>query len=296
MVQEPLGLALRDISSRAIADVSAAAEAAGFTHLFLPETGHAGVSSGVTGRDPLLNAAAALAATRTLRVGPGVAATVLRPARLMALAAATANEASDGRFLLGCGVTHRPAVESLGLPYPSSPLGHVRDYLDELRAFSADPTNFGFGFPVLLGALGDKMIATAGTHADGVLLNWLTVAAAADAATRYRAAVPADSPGGEVALLVRAGPSAALLDDAATYSERLPNYTKHFLRQGMRSTEEVVLGTCMPDEAAVIAERLSAYRAAGITIPCLYPSGLTSDQVCELVERVGAALALGGSA
>lgn len=291
-----LGLALRDIAGPSVAEVASAAEGAGFTHLYLPETGHAGLSTGVSGRDPFLNAASALAATRTLQVGPGVAASVLRPARLMALAAATAHESSGGRFLLGCGVTHRPAVESLGLAYPASPLGHIREYLDELRAFSADRSNFGAGFPVLLGALGDKMIATAATHADGLVLNWLTVDGAAEAVDRYRAALPDGKAPGEVALLVRAGPHASLVDDAATYNERLPNYTKHFRRQELHSTEDVVRATCMSDDVAVIAERLRTYRDAGVTIPCLYPSGLAPDDVCQLVGEVGAALAAGASA
>jgi alkanesulfonate monooxygenase SsuD/methylene tetrahydromethanopterin reductase-like flavin-dependent oxidoreductase (luciferase family) len=149
---------------------------------------------------------------------------------------------------------------------------------------------------VLLGALGDKMIATAGTHADGVLLNWLTVAGAAEAAKRYRAAMPTNQAAGAVGLLVRAGPHESLLVDAATYNERLPNYTMHFQRQRLQSTEEVVLATCTPHEPAVVAKRLAAYRSAGVSIPCLYPSGLEPDEVCQLVEAVGAAMGAGAAA
>jgi alkanesulfonate monooxygenase SsuD/methylene tetrahydromethanopterin reductase-like flavin-dependent oxidoreductase (luciferase family) len=293
-VPQRLGVAVREVSATAVAEIARAAEDAGFTDLLLPETGHAGLSAGITGRDPFLLAAAALRATSTLRAGPGVAASVIRPARLMALAAATAHEESDGRFLLGCGVTHRPAVEALGVEYPASPLGHVREYLAELRRLSTGGLAFGTGFPIILGALGDKMIATAATCADAVALNWLTVDAAAGAVARYREAstVPGGTgSGGDVALLVRSGPHGALMDDAATYNERLPNYRAHFVRQGLTTTEDVVRSTCMSEDPAAVADRLAAYRAVGVTIPCLYPSGLSPAEVVTLLRRVGAAYA-----
>jgi 5,10-methylenetetrahydromethanopterin reductase len=207
----------------------------------------------------------------------------------MAVAAATAQEESGGRFLLGCGVTHRGAVEALGLAYPASPLQHARDYLDELRRFSSAALAFGAGFPVLLGALGDRMLAVAAEHSDGVILNWLTEPAIIRMAAAFEAASPAPRRAG-VMVLMRAGLRDALLGEASFY-DSLPNYRAHFVRQGLRSAQEAVQETCMPPDGGVVAERLLRARAAGVTVPCLYPSGLSPDEICSLVADVGVHMA-----
>jgi alkanesulfonate monooxygenase SsuD/methylene tetrahydromethanopterin reductase-like flavin-dependent oxidoreductase (luciferase family) len=78
---------------------------------------------------------------------------------VLALAARTAHEVSDGQFVLGVGsgsVTERP-------------IAAVRGYIDEIRKTAKD-------VPIYVGALGPQMLALAGRHADGAALNWCTAA------------------------------------------------------------------------------------------------------------------------
>jgi Luciferase-like monooxygenase len=100
---ERLGIVVRDQPGARVAEIARLAESAGFTDLFLPEMGYAATAR-VTGRDPFIASATALAATSRLRVGPGVAITPVRAARAMALLAASCQKDSGARFMLGCGI------------------------------------------------------------------------------------------------------------------------------------------------------------------------------------------------
>ncbi|WP_153503532.1 LLM class flavin-dependent oxidoreductase [Cumulibacter manganitolerans] len=281
-----LGLVLKSVAAADVATIAAAAEDAGFSHLYLPETGLL-PGPGTTGRDPFITSSAALQATSALQVGPGVAVTLVRPGRLAGLLAATINEQSGGRFIMGIGVSHRPAIEALGLPYPSSPLGHLRSYLDDLDAAESDIA-FGAGYPVMVGALGPKMIDLAAAEADGAVLNWLTLAKARTTVARLTETARASGKDGVAsALFVRVGPPGDVRADAASYNDRLPNYRKHFLSQGLTDADAVVAKTCMRLDAAEVVDTLAGYRDAGVTVPCVYPTGMTATEIVHLLDAVG---------
>ena len=94
-----------------------------------------------------------------LPTGVSVVPIARNPAPVLALAARTAHEVSDGQFVLGVGsgsVTERP-------------IAAVRGYIDEIRKTAKD-------VPIYIGALGPQMLALAGRHADGAALNWCTPA------------------------------------------------------------------------------------------------------------------------
>ena len=94
-----------------------------------------------------------------LPTGVSVAPLARNPAPVLALAARSAHELTDGKFVLGVGsgsVTGRP-------------IAAVRVYIDELRKTAKD-------VPIYVGALGPQMLALAGRHADGAALNWCTPA------------------------------------------------------------------------------------------------------------------------
>jgi 5,10-methylenetetrahydromethanopterin reductase len=131
--------------------------------------------------------AGALAAS-TGRIGLGIA--VMNPYSVhvseLAMAAATAQEVSGGRFLLGLGAGAEQFLGWAGLPRPR-PLAVTRTALVVLRALlgHADvdrtllPEWFGpdsvlrfpldLPVPVYVGAMGPRMLEMAGRHADGVL-------------------------------------------------------------------------------------------------------------------------------
>jgi 5,10-methylenetetrahydromethanopterin reductase len=123
-----------------------------------------------------------------MRIGLGIA--VMNPYSVhvseLAMAAATAQEISGGRFLLGLGAGAEQFLGWAGLARPR-PLATTRTALVVLRALlghedvdrSLLPEWFGpdsalkFAVPrpvpVYVGAMGPKMLAMAGRHADGVL-------------------------------------------------------------------------------------------------------------------------------
>jgi alkanesulfonate monooxygenase SsuD/methylene tetrahydromethanopterin reductase-like flavin-dependent oxidoreductase (luciferase family) len=74
-------------------------------------------------------------------------------------------EVSGGRFRLGLGVSHGPAMERLGLQ-TGKPLSDIRTYVEGLRAAErpAGPLP-----PIWLAALRDKMLALAAEIADGAI-------------------------------------------------------------------------------------------------------------------------------
>lgn len=286
-MESGVGLVLKDLPVSAIGSIAHEAERVGITHLFLPETGVLGFADG---RDPFITAATALHHTETMRVGPGIASTPIRVSRLMGLQSAAINEQSGGRFILGIGVSHQGALESKGLPYPQRALSHLREYTSELRELSRSSA-YGAGFPVLIGALGPKMSSLAARESDGIILNWLTVEAARESTAQLRAeAEQVQNDGLSTVLFIRTGPPDAVAFDAHNYHDNLPNYARHFAGQGLTRVEDVIEQTCMPLDADVIAERIRGYADAGVSVPCIYPTGMQPREITALLKEVGARL------
>lgn len=135
---------------------------------------------------------AAAAATGTaIRTGISVvpAPRQWRPESL-AIQAATVGQVSGGRFMLGIGTGGAGAPYFAALGLADRPVAVMRDYLIVLRgllageqvtysgpALSVERARIGTDLPpvpVYLAALGPQMTRLAGTHADGVSLNWAT--------------------------------------------------------------------------------------------------------------------------
>ena len=140
-------------------------EALGFGCLWLPET---------MGKDPFAHIGHLAAVTDSLTFATGIANIHHRHPGAMAQAATTLAEQSGGRFVNALGVSHAPLVEGLrGLDY-SKPLAAMRTYLTSMAGapfMGAGPERPA---PVLIGALGPKMIALSGELADGAHPYWTT--------------------------------------------------------------------------------------------------------------------------
>ncbi len=127
-----------------------------------------------------------LAATRTssLQLGTAVTNPLTRHPAITAAAAATVDEISEGRMILGIGAGDRPL---LALGMEPAKLGSVRGAIDAIRAlwagetvsmddpaFTLDEAHMRFaarpGIPVFIAASGPKMLELAGEAADGVIV------------------------------------------------------------------------------------------------------------------------------
>lgn len=106
------------------------------------------------------------------------------------------------------------------------PLGLLQTGVDELRA--------GCDAPVLIGALGPRARALAARVADGILFNWLTPTAAAEAMAQLRSDAGGRSVEGVlyVRTIAEAGARTALEREAARYGS-YPNYAANLARLGI---------------------------------------------------------------
>jgi alkanesulfonate monooxygenase SsuD/methylene tetrahydromethanopterin reductase-like flavin-dependent oxidoreductase (luciferase family) len=101
-------------------DFAARIEALGYSALWLPDT---------LGRDPFAHLAYLASATSTLVFATGIASISHRHPGVMQQAANTVAEQSDGRFVLGVGVSHEPFVAGVRKLDYSQPLTRMREYL-----------------------------------------------------------------------------------------------------------------------------------------------------------------------
>lgn len=136
-------------------------------------------SSEVFGRNVLVNAAWLLANTRTLIVASGIANIHGRDAMAMAAARAQLNEQSGGRFLLGVGISHAPLVAVRGHAY-DKPASTLRAYLESMQRTPYHSVPPAARAPMVVGALGPKMLAVARDLADGAHPYNTTVAQTAE--------------------------------------------------------------------------------------------------------------------
>jgi len=204
----------------------------------------------------------------------GVAAAPFRSLPHLALSAATLQEQSEGRFSLGIGVSHREAADRLGVPFPTSPLRWTEVACDELMGQARFGVTFGQGFPVLVGALGPKMVELGAARSDGLVLNWLTPQHAQETVDLAKNVGQANGRTPYTVLYVRLSPYEALHTDAVNY-DAMANYHHHFVRQGLTTPEDVVAGTCLrSDDLGHAKEQLNAWAEAGIDLVCAYPHGL----------------------
>jgi alkanesulfonate monooxygenase SsuD/methylene tetrahydromethanopterin reductase-like flavin-dependent oxidoreductase (luciferase family) len=142
----------------------------------------------IAGRDSVTTLMAYASRTERIRLGTGVMPIYSRTPVATAQSFATLDEFSNGRALIGLGVSHRPVVESWFGQTLDRPLREMREYVAILRAIlrGEDPpegdkfrTSFRFmgyepraDIPIHLAGLSEKMLRLSGEIADGVVL-WL---------------------------------------------------------------------------------------------------------------------------
>ncbi len=160
------------------------AEALGYESAWVAE-GHGG--------DQFAILAACAVATREILLGTSISSVFVRSAPTIAMAAATVDQLSRGRFVLGLGSSHRVQVEpEHGVPFVQ-PTRRLRETVDVVRTLLRESVvshhgevirieRFDLWFrphrseiPIYLSALFPTMLEIAGEIGDGVLLTWPTL-------------------------------------------------------------------------------------------------------------------------
>jgi probable F420-dependent oxidoreductase len=142
----------------------------------------------IASRDSLTVLAAFATATKQAKIGTGVLPIFSRTPVSTAQTAATLDELSGGRMVLGIGVSHKVTVENWFDSEITKPVTQMREYASICRAIIRGETppegeffNTKFQFmgysarpelPIYLGGLSPKMLQLCGEIADGAML-WL---------------------------------------------------------------------------------------------------------------------------
>jgi probable F420-dependent oxidoreductase len=130
----------------------------GYTALWIPES---------RGRDALVHSSWLLANTQQLIIATGIANIYARDAMAMVNGQRGLNEQSDGRFLLGVGVSHRPIVQGVRGHTYGRPVATMRAYREAMRAAPYQAPMPRERPLTILAALGPGMMALSSELADG---------------------------------------------------------------------------------------------------------------------------------
>jgi len=240
-------------------------EGLGFGAIWFPEA--------VGSKEVFAQSALLLAASSRIVIAPGIANIFARDAFAMANGARTLAEAFPGRFVLGLGVSHAPAVGARGGRY-RRPVETMAAYLE---AMGAAPITLRGAVtpPLLLAALGPRMLDLAATRAAGAHPYFVPIEHTPIART---ALGPEPCLAVEVACVLETDPVVARTV-ARTYTKRyleLANYRNSLLRLGWPEAELANEGSDRLVDALVgwgeparIAERVAAHHAAGADHVCV---------------------------
>lgn len=200
-----------------------------------------------------------------IELGTGVVPTYPRHPMMLAQQALTVNVASGGRLVLGIGLSHRIVIENMfGMSF-EKPVRHMREYLsilvpliqtgsvsftgETLSAAATIDVPGAAPCPVLVAALGPKMLELAGTLADGTM-TWMTgpdTLGSLTVPTITKAAAAASRPspriGAGMPVCVTDDPDAARARAAQVFQVYgvLPSYRAMLDREGAAGPEDVAI-------------------------------------------------------
>ncbi|MGH2378133.1 MAG: TIGR03620 family F420-dependent LLM class oxidoreductase [Candidatus Limnocylindria bacterium] len=126
--------------------------------LWIPES--------VVSKEVFAHSALLLGWSERMTVATGIASIWARDPVAMANGARTLAESFPGRFVLGLGVSHEPAVKRRGGAY-ERPLAHMRSYLDAMERARSSAPEPAQPAPRLLAALGPRMLELSAERAAG---------------------------------------------------------------------------------------------------------------------------------
>jgi alkanesulfonate monooxygenase SsuD/methylene tetrahydromethanopterin reductase-like flavin-dependent oxidoreductase (luciferase family) len=292
-------------------------EDAGFGGVFIPEAVN----------DALMCSLAVANATKRIHIGTWIVNIYLRDPALCAVAAEMVQEVASGRFILGLGVSHRPALQARGIEMGNGRARLRHDTEVIRKAFNGELEMFGMKFPtpghpipIYYAALALETSKLGGELADGLMLYMCTPERmrksidAANQVARERGRAPQS-------LTMTCGLPVFLHDDLEVAYEAarrglafygaLPFYNRIISKSGFavpaarimeaaqrRDSEGMVTAVTndLADAVALIGpasrciERLEAYRAQGADVLIFAPNPVGEDYA-SAVRRIHRAFA-----
>ena len=282
---------------QATIDMARRLEQEGFTGLYCPSLG-----------DGLGLCEAIALNTREIPFGSSIANMYARHPYDFAQTAAFLHEVSGGRFRFGVGVSHGPTHERLRVTV-GKPLEDMRRFVDDLKTGAKQAGELP---PIVLATLRQKMVALAGTIAQGAV--WANAARCHMPASL--AHLPAAARGNErffignmVPTCIDADRAAAAAVNRRTLSGyvKLPNYQNYWIeagfeeemlaiRKAIAAGEEQRIPELMSDRwlsevtlygsPAQVREGIEAWYAAGVNTLIVVPSSARGNQMVALQELI----------
>lgn len=255
------------LSGKELLSFAQKVEQLGYSTLWVGET---------FGRDPFAQLAAIGAATSRLHLATGIANVYHRHPAAMLQGANTVAEQTGGRMTLGLGVSSPAIVERVrGLEY-RKPLSFLRSYLDAMekaRYFSVAPPE---RVPVVLAALGPKMLELAAERCDGAHPYNTT-----PDHTAFAREIIGPGVGlyveQKVILATDASQARATGAKALKFYAQAPGYRNAWLKMGF-SAEDIdslshkfIDGVIAWGSADAIQARIAEHLQAGATQVCIHP-------------------------
>jgi probable F420-dependent oxidoreductase len=231
-------------------------------------------------KENLSASAFALACTEELVVATGITNVYARDPAAAKAGAATLGEAFPERFVLGLGISHGHAVEARGHTY-GAPIATMRAYLDAMEEapyWGPEPPE---PVPVVLAALGPRMLDLARERTDGAHPYFVPVEHTQLARERLG---PGKLLAPEQAVILTSDAERAeeLAREHVAFYMTAPNYRNSMLRLGFEETELEDGGSERLRDAIVawggedaIRSRVQAHLEAGADHVCIQtlPSG-----------------------
>jgi probable F420-dependent oxidoreductase len=264
-------------------------ERLGYRSTWFPES--------VGSKEAFAHAGLLLAGSRRIVVATGIANVYARDPMAMTNGARTLSDAYPGRFLLGIGVSHAPSVAARGSVY-ARPVEHMAAYLDAMESAAWAGPGSDEQAPVMLAALGPRMLELAGARTAGAHTYFVPVEHTAAARQRL---------GAEPLLVVE---QTAVLDvdpvrsreTARAFAARylaLENYANNLRRLGWgdddvagSGSDRLLDAVVVRGDARAIAGRVREHLDAGADHVCVQlrspdPADLAVDAYAELGAEVG---------
>ena len=263
-----------------LADLVRAVEGNGYSAFWYPES---------RGYESMSLAAYLLSKSDRLTIGSSIANIYARDSFTARRATISLNDWYGRRFILGVGVSHIPMVEGVRGHRYDKPIPAMRAYLEGLAR------DGGGDLPVVVAALGPKMLALSAEMSRGAVPYNVTPKHTAQAATilgpnrilavEQKVTIETDS--------IKARELGR--KELARYMV-LPNYRNNWLRIGFSEddlanggSDRFIDAMCLWGDAETVKKGLRAHFAAGATHVCLQPVHADGDFAAR--DRMLAALA-----
>ena len=286
----PIGVwsfALQRLGAEVERDAARELESLGFPATWIPES--------LGSKEVFVHASILLGATKKLVIAPGIANIYARDPMAMANAARALGEAYPGRFVLGIGVSHKPSVKMRGSDY-GKPVETMRRYLDGMAAAQYAAPEPDPPVPLVLAALGPRMLELAAERTDGAHPYFVPVEHSVEA---RRVLGPEPFLGVEQAAVLTTDRAAGLriARAFAKHYFEMANYANNLRRLGWsdedlagEGSERLIDAVIAIGDVDAIARRVREHLAAGADHVCVQlREESSSDPALEAYRELAAA-------